>query len=141
MPNKNNSVDNPWRRLPWTVSLSLIVWVGLLWGFGFLINTTLPKHPPPMTKSIDMRLIEIKMADAAPPAATPSPVRIKNPKPQKTQQHRMIKDKPTKLAINDNASEQKDNATSTTFAYSGENDNNSGSQHVKIEHPNRVSLF
>nr|ADI87654.1 hypothetical protein LW1_0020 [uncultured Nitrospirae bacterium MY2-1F] len=63
----NQRRDNPWRRLPWTVLLSLIIWTALTWGFGFLINTNMPRRALPTPISMDMQLIEIQPPDMVPP--------------------------------------------------------------------------
>jgi protein TonB len=32
--------DNPWRRLPWTVSAALLIWAAALWSFAHFIDQT-----------------------------------------------------------------------------------------------------
>jgi len=51
-------IDNhPWRRLPWVLSAALLVWVVLLWMFGFLLEGM--DTPPQVPGSIDAQFIEI----------------------------------------------------------------------------------
>lgn len=35
---RNAGPDNPWRRLPWTVSATVLVWTVVLWSFGRFLN-------------------------------------------------------------------------------------------------------
>nr|ADI87771.1 hypothetical protein LW5_0130 [uncultured Nitrospirae bacterium MY4-5C] len=89
---KVDTIDNPWRRLPWTVLLSLIIWTVLTWGFGFLINTNMPRRSLPTPISMDLQLVELKPPDTVPPlprvqtnppaeTAPPAP-EIKKPEPK-----------------------------------------------------------
>src|SRR5208337_542708 len=71
---RNAEIDNPWRRLPWTLPAALVIWTVALWGLAYFIEkpTERTAEPPP----IDAQLIEQF------PAATkerPSPVH--QPKP------------------------------------------------------------
>jgi len=54
-------VDDPWHRLPWVMSVALLIWVGLLWGFGFITGQMTERTESPNT--IDAQIIEIQPAE------------------------------------------------------------------------------
>jgi len=33
-----SEIDNLWRRLPWVLSMALLMWGTMLWGFGLLLG-------------------------------------------------------------------------------------------------------
>ena len=59
-------IDNPWKRLPWILPSTFLIWGALLWGFGLLLGRMAGQPEPPVT--IDAQIIElpapIKHADA-----------------------------------------------------------------------------
>ena len=71
-------VDNPWRRLPWTLPATLLLWAAALWGFAyFMEKPTIPVTPPP----IEARLIE-EPAPAVTKSTRPErPVAVKKSTP------------------------------------------------------------
>lgn len=61
--------DNPWRRLPWTLPLSLLIWTAVLWAFALFTEgprQRLPEPPP-----IEAQLIELPPEPASPSPPTP----------------------------------------------------------------------
>ncbi len=97
--NNRSKIDDPCRRLPWTLPGALLIWAMALWGVAFFIKEPSPRpvEPPP----IDARLIEqpaptpvqkVKLgqpnaptkstlAPAVPVKPAPAPVRKPRPKP------------------------------------------------------------
>src|ERR1700690_3295566 len=58
---QNAGPDNPWRRLPWLMLVSVLIWVTLLCGFGMLLDHMAVK--PEQLMAIDAQLIEMPMPD------------------------------------------------------------------------------
>ena len=67
-------LDNPWRRLPWTLSIALFIWILGLWGVGLYLEN--PGQLPLEAKPIDAQFIEL------PPPATIQTLPAKRPLPQ-----------------------------------------------------------
>ena len=70
-------IDNPWRRLPWVLPSTFLIWGALLWGFGLLLGRMAGPHEPPIT--IDAQIIELP-APVKPPIALKQPARKVMPK-------------------------------------------------------------
>jgi len=72
---QTTGIDNPWRRLPWTLPASLLIWSVALWGFAYFMEKStrkLEELPP-----IEARFIEQTI-----PATTQSrPAAVHKPKP------------------------------------------------------------
>ncbi|MHB1099402.1 MAG: TonB family protein [Burkholderiales bacterium] len=72
--------ENPWRRMPWTLGMAVLVWLVLFWLFGKFLS-----HPERLhvdQKPVDAKLIEIP---APPDSAKPrseSPQKPDLPKPR-----------------------------------------------------------
>jgi len=66
--------DDPWRRLPWTFAVAMLISVVLLSEFGRLMNRP---EPLPEPKPIEAQLVELPPPEAPPPK--PEPVRISKP--------------------------------------------------------------
>ena len=66
--------DDPWRRLPWTFAVAMLISVVLLSEFGRLMNRP---EPLPEPKPIEAQLVELPQPEAPPPK--PEPVRISKP--------------------------------------------------------------
>ena len=68
-------IDNPWRRLPWTLPTALLIWAVALCGLAYVIEkpTSQPVEPPP----IDAQLIE----QSVPAVAHERPVAAHKAKP------------------------------------------------------------
>jgi len=67
--------DNPWRRLPWTLPLALVLaalWLGL---FASLLSMGRPPEQPPQ------QTIEAQLVTLPPPPAPPAPPEVKPPPP------------------------------------------------------------
>ena len=69
--------DNPWRRLPWIVPSTFLIWGALLWGFGLLLEQIAGQPEPPVT--LDAQIIELP-APVKHAAALEQPVRKVMPK-------------------------------------------------------------
>jgi periplasmic protein TonB len=72
-------LDDPGRRLLWTVPLALMVWIVLLMGFARVLEQSAPEAPEP--EAIEARILELPpaglqggAAPAAAPIAKPAPV-------------------------------------------------------------------
>jgi len=50
-------IDNPWKRLPWILPSTFLIWGALLWGFGLLLGRMAGQPEPPIT--IDAQIIEL----------------------------------------------------------------------------------
>lgn len=66
-------LDNPWRRLPWTLPAALLIWAGILWAFA--VFTEEPRHRLPESRPVDAQVIELPPEPPAPipPKAEPKP--------------------------------------------------------------------
>ncbi|WP_420264413.1 hypothetical protein [Candidatus Magnetominusculus dajiuhuensis] len=133
MPDSNNHIDNPWRRLPWTILISLIIWAGMLWGFGLIINTALPQHPLPMPKPIDAQIIKLYTPDKTVPTDTRTgeikKMELKQPKQPAHRQDEQVSvtpapdpqpngntgEGPSADNSDSNAAQMNDNASGTLF--------------------------
>ncbi len=69
--------DNPWRRLPWILPSTFLIWGALLWCFGLALGQMAGRLEPPV--AIDARIIELP-APVKPPIALKQPVRKVMPK-------------------------------------------------------------
>ena len=69
--------DNPWRRLPWILPSSFLIWGALLWGFGLVLEQMARQPKPPVV--IDAQIIELP-APIKPVIALKQPVRKVMPK-------------------------------------------------------------
>lgn len=69
------TLDDPWRRLPWTLVAAMLISAVLLWEFGRLMNRP---EPLPEPKPIEAQLIELPPPEAPPPP-TREPVKISKP--------------------------------------------------------------
>ncbi len=84
-------LDEPNRRLVWTLPMAVLVWLALLFGFSRMLELTAP--PPPELKPIEARLVELPpevgglqggpapAAAAKPQPAVVKPVPIVRPHP------------------------------------------------------------
>ncbi len=52
-----SDIENPWRRLPWTLGFAFLLWLTLFWVFGRYLS--IPEKIPAKQKPIDARLVEI----------------------------------------------------------------------------------
>src|SRR5208283_4232720 len=50
-------IDNPWKRLPWILPSTFLIWGALLWGFGLLLGRMAGQPEPSLT--IDAQIIEL----------------------------------------------------------------------------------
>ncbi len=50
-------IDNPWRRLPWVLPSTFLIWGALLWGLGLLLEQIATHAEPPV--AIDAQVIEL----------------------------------------------------------------------------------
>src|SRR5215472_7245785 len=50
-------LDDPWRRLPWVTLAAIVIWIGLLALFSFLLERSQP--PPAEFKSLEARIVEL----------------------------------------------------------------------------------
>src|SRR5208283_965060 len=80
-------IDNPWRRLPWTLTAALLIWVAALWGLAYFMekSTLKPEELPP----IDARFIEQTVPAA--PQSRPAAVHKPKPLPRATPQQVPVK--------------------------------------------------
>ena len=53
---QNAGPDNPWRRLPWTVSVTMLVWTVVLWSFGRFMQQSDSRTLEPLF--IDAQIVE-----------------------------------------------------------------------------------
>ncbi len=82
-------IDNPWRRLPWTLPTALLIWAAALCGLAYFMDRSArqPAEPPP----VDVQLVEQSAPAAAHniqpkrPAAVPKPNPLPPVKPQPAQ--------------------------------------------------------
>jgi len=70
-------IDSPWRRLPWVLPSTFLIWGALLWGLGLLLGRMAGPPEPPIT--IDAQIIELP-APVKPAIALKQPVRKVIPK-------------------------------------------------------------
>lgn len=74
-------LDNPWRRLPWILPSTFLIWGAVLWGLGLLLERITIQPEPPV--AIDARILELP-APVRPAIAIKQPVRkviLKAPPP------------------------------------------------------------
>jgi periplasmic protein TonB len=85
----DQSIDEPWRRLPWIVPLSVMLWVALLCGFSGLLGRS---AGPPEPQFVRAQIFEMPVGGlhendthsavaALPPPTKPITPRIPSPKP------------------------------------------------------------
>ena len=90
------SMDNPWRRLPWTLPTALLIWAAALWGLTHLMEN--PVHRPVGPPPIEVALLEQAASTPSspgnsnvqgqlteqpePPAPAPPPKPIPTPRPR-----------------------------------------------------------
>ncbi|SRR5579884_704651 len=75
--------DDPWRRLPSILSIALLIWVGVMWGFGLMLGLQERRAAEP--KPIEAQFLDLTPSAPgpggpaeqapAPPAPPPPPVR------------------------------------------------------------------
>src|SRR5208283_862720 len=68
-------IDNPWRRLPWTLPTALLIWAVSLWGLAYFMGK--PTHQLMELPPIDAQLIE----QSVPAATQGRPAAMHKPKP------------------------------------------------------------
>ena len=68
-------IDNPWRRLPWTLPTALLIWAVALLGFAYFMEK--PSYRPAEPSPIDAQLIE----QSVPAATQRRPAAVHKPKP------------------------------------------------------------
>jgi protein TonB len=73
-------LDNPWRRLPWSLPLALAICAGILWEFGHILERA-PVHQT-VPASIEAELVELPPPPMAEQVLRPEPERPK-PAPQR----------------------------------------------------------
>jgi protein TonB len=80
---KMPALDDPWRRLPWTLAAALLAWMLLLFVFAKVLDQS--AAPAPLLKPLEARIIEIPAAGglqgngSAAPAAPAAPKPIVKP--------------------------------------------------------------
>jgi periplasmic protein TonB len=78
-------LDNPWRRLPWSLPLALVICAGVLWEFGRILERA-PVHQT-VPASIEAELVElpppavVEHVRPEPERPKPAPQRAKTPAP------------------------------------------------------------
>jgi protein TonB len=75
-------LDEPGRRLIWTLPTALLIWLALLIGFSRMLELTAP--PPPELKAVEARIVELPpevggLQGGPAPAAAPKPQPIVKP--------------------------------------------------------------
>ena len=68
-------VDNPWRRLRWSLPLALAICAGILWEFGRILERP-PVHQT-LPASIEAELVELPPPTVAERVIAPKPERPK----------------------------------------------------------------
>ncbi|MBF0459536.1 MAG: hypothetical protein HQK99_16720 [Nitrospirae bacterium] len=139
-PDNNNCIDNPRKRLPWTILISLIIWGVVMWGFGALLETALPQRylPPPVT--IHAQLIQLQKAEpvkinvpAEPKTVTeskpPAVIQKSEPKPSKQQQMKQVLPEQSPHSDDNATAQQNDNVTTQ------QDDNSSGIIFMDLGYP------
>jgi len=58
---QNARPDNPWRRLPWTVSATVLVWTVVLWSFGRFLNQS-------DNRTLESLFIDAQIVESSAPA-------------------------------------------------------------------------
>ena len=69
-------IDNPWRRLSWTLPIALLIWILGLWGVGLYLEN--PGQLPSEVKPIEAQFIELP----APVTIQTTPAKRPLPRPQ-----------------------------------------------------------
>ena len=72
---QHENIDNPWRRLPWTLPTALLIWVVALLGFAYFMEKS--AHQPEELPPIEAQLIE----QPVPAATHERPAAMHKPKP------------------------------------------------------------
>ena len=72
---KTADIDNPWRRLPWTLPTALLIWAMALLGFAYFMEKS--AHQPAELPPIEAQLIE----QSVPAATHERPAAVHKPKP------------------------------------------------------------
>jgi hypothetical protein len=73
----SHDIDNPWTRLPWILVTALLIWGGMLWGFGLLLGQMAEQAQSP--KPIVAQLVEIPSPAEriiVPKPSIPKPIQI-----------------------------------------------------------------
>jgi protein TonB len=70
-------LDEPGRRLLWTLPMALLIWLALLIGFSHMLELTAP--PPPELKPVEARIVELPPEGGL--QAGPAPAAPAKPKP------------------------------------------------------------
>ncbi len=71
----HRAFDDPWRRLPWTLVVAMLISTALLWEFGRFMNRP---EPLPEPKPIEAQVIELPPPEA-PPLPPREPIKISKP--------------------------------------------------------------
>jgi protein TonB len=97
-------IDNPWRRLPWTLPTALLIWTVALVGLASFMAK--PTHQPTELTPIDAQLIEqtVPVAAHEGPAAVPKskPLPLVRPKQAPENPHTEQNPEPQKAAVTTN---------------------------------------
>ena len=84
-------LDNPWRRVPWSLPLALVICTGILWEFGRILERA-PVHQT-VPASIEAELVELPPPPVVehvvkpkpkPERPKPAPQQAKSPEPTPT---------------------------------------------------------
>ncbi len=68
-------IDNPWRRLPWTLPAALLIWAVVLWGLAYFMEKS-------AQRTEELTPIEAQLIEQTVPAATHvRPAAVHKPKP------------------------------------------------------------
>jgi protein TonB len=70
-PPRLRQLDDPWRRLPCTLPLALLIWAAVLWAFAVFMKK--PQEQLPQPKPIDAQVIELPPPPLPPPKIKPPP--------------------------------------------------------------------
>src|SRR5574337_1824398 len=78
-------LDDPWRRLAWTLPSAILIWAAVLWAFALFMRE--PRQRPPQAPPIEMQIVELPppappAPETAPPVARPRPEPAPRPAPR-----------------------------------------------------------
>lgn len=66
-------VDDPWRRLAWTLPSAILVWAAVLWAFALFMHE--PRQRSPQAPPVEMQIVEL------PPESSPAAQKESKPVP------------------------------------------------------------